>query len=76
VWSLGAVFHEVLTGERLVKDVDIDADCLSPKMKLYKAKPEYKKAAEVCEKLLKTDPRKRPSAQDLLQSIVSVLPKE
>ena len=44
-------------------------------MKLHNAKPQYKGAAEVCESLLKMEPLKRPSAQDLLQSIVHVLPK-
>ena len=69
------MFHEVLTGERLVKDVKNVNNCLWPEMKLYNAKPQYKGAAKVCENLLKTDPLKRPSAQDLVQSIVSVLPK-
>ena len=69
------MFHEVLTGERLVKDVKNVNNCLWPEMKLYNAKPQYKGAAEVCESLLKMEPLKRPSAQDLLQSIVHVLPK-
>ena len=55
--------------------VNNETACLWPKMKLHNAKPQYKGAAEVCESLLKMEPLKRPSAQDLLQSIVHVLPK-
>ena len=69
------MFHEVLTGERLVKDVKNVNNCLWPEMKLYNAKPQYKGVAQVCGNLLKTDPLKRPSAQDLVRSIVSVLPE-
>ena len=69
------MFYEVLIGERLVRDVNNETACLWPKMKLHNAKPQYKGAAEVCESLLKMEPLKRPSAQDLLQSIVHVLPK-
>ena len=58
-----------------MKDVKNVNNCLWPEMKLYNAKPQYKGAAKVCENLLKTDPLERPSAQELLQSIVPVLPK-
>ena len=68
------MFHEVLTGERLVRDVDTESACLWPTKNWYNAKPQYKGAAEVCKYLLKYNASERISAQDFLARIVTVLP--
>ena len=75
MWSVGAVFHEVLTGERLVRDVNNETAGLWPTMKWYNARTRYEVDADVCNNLLNRDARARPSAKDFLKSIVPVLPK-
>ena len=69
------MFHEVLTGERLVRDVNNETAGLWPTMKWYNARTRYEGAANVCKNLLNRDARARPSAQDFLKSIVPVLPE-
>ena len=70
------MFHEVLTGERLVRDVNRESDSLWPMIQWYHAMPQYKGAAEVCKYLLKYNASERISAQDFLARIVTVLPKK
>ena len=62
------MFHEVLTGERLVRDVNRESDSLWPMIQWYHAMPQYKGAAEVCNNLLQRDARARPSVS-FVQSV-------
>ena len=71
------MYHEVLTGQRLVRvrAVENVTSYMWPTKKWYNAKPQYKAAAEVCNNLLKIEASARPSAHAFLESIVLVLPK-
>ena len=70
------MFHEVLTGERLVTDIKNDSECLRPKQYWYRAMTQYKGAVEVCKRLLTWYPSARISANDFLARIVPALPKK
>ena len=74
MWSLGAVAHEIITGEYLVPDTLTDNLCLNPVSKWHKARTELNDAVEASKTMLEKEPKDRVCASDFL-SIIQKLRK-
>ena len=72
VWSLGAVFHEILVDEYLVQDGKNEEECHNPNQQWKDAEPPLMRHAELCKMMLIQNPKHRISAYNFLSKLTDI----
>lgn len=72
IWSMGAVMHELLVDEYLVKDASNDKECHEPKQMWEDTEQSLKQYAQLCKRMLEKNPKDRISAHHFVSKFDAI----